>query len=132
MKNNLTAKDRGLIKGALRRVFSRSQLRRDALAKAIIQHSDSTRPRVTKWGRCTECKEPTALYQLEIDHREPLIPLGLTLADLSWDTIITRLWCDISNLDPLCKDCHKRKSKAEAKQRRIFKKEKADNENSKK
>jgi len=120
----ITAKERGLIKGALRRVFSRSDLRRKVMATAIIEHYDNTRPRVKRWGSCRECKKPTPFYTMELDHKEPIIPVTSSLEQLDWSTLIDRIWCVEENLVPLCKPCHKMKSAAEAKIRRKNKKEK--------
>jgi 5-methylcytosine-specific restriction endonuclease McrA len=124
MNKPLNPKERNLIKGALRRVFSRSELRRSALEACRIEHSDLKRPRVTKWGICSSCNVPTALYQMEVDHVIPLVPLDKELVDMSWDEVVDRLWCEISNLKPICKPCHKIKSKAESKIRRDLKKAK--------
>ena len=122
MNNPKHPKERNLIKGALRRVFSRSELRREALALSRIEHSDVERPRVTKWSKCTECEKPTPTYLIEIDHILPIVPLDKTLDDMTWDELVDALWCDIKNLRPVCKPCHKIKNKAEAAKRREFKK----------
>ncbi len=119
----LNAKERGLLKGAIRRVFSRSELRREALAKHDIDFIDATRPRVTKWSFCGECGVITPRYLMQVDHVVPIIATTETLEDLSWDELIeARVWCDINNLVPLCKECHKYKTKIENKERNAFKK----------
>lgn len=121
MKKPDNVKERGLIKGAMRRVFSRSELRRQALNTTAIDHSDPLRPKVTKWGFCSSCGLIEARYKLEVDHVEPLVPLDKSLEDMDWDEVVDRLWCDGSNLAVVCKDCHKSKSKAENKERRLNK-----------
>lgn len=117
-----TKKERGLIKGALRRVFSRSDLRRSALDASIITHSDPERPRVKKWCKCHNCKNPLAAYQADVDHVYPVVPLDKTLDDMTWDEVVNRLWCDRMHLQILCKTCHDSKSKDERKSRNLFKK----------
>ncbi len=124
MKKPEDPKERGLLKGAMRRVFSRSDLRRRALEQCRIRHSDPLRPRVTKWGYCLDCGTITPLYQMEVDHQEPLIPINKTLEEMEWSEVVDRLWCDVKNLRPLCKPCHKEKSKEENKERRLQKKAK--------
>ena len=125
MKNpRITAKERGLLKGAIRRVFSRSDLRRAVIASARIVHFDPARPRVKKWCRCTECKQPVAEYQMEVDHFHPLVPIEKTLEDMSWDELIDRAWCEEKGLLPKCKPCHKSKTKEENKKRREARKAK--------
>lgn len=124
MKNPNNPKERNLIKGALRRVFSRSELRRKALDSALVKdYSDPSRKRVTRWGRCAVCKNLEPLYKMQIDHMEPLIPVGETLQDQSWDKVIDRLWCDERLLQALCLPCHLAKTKAENSERRRIKKE---------
>lgn len=122
MNNPKNPKERNLIKGALRRVFSRSDLRNEALLSTHIEHSDPERPRVTKWNWCTECGLIEASYLFDVDHVDPLIPLGKSLEDFEWADIVDRLWCDINNLKPVCKPCHREKSRLEMKERRRIKK----------
>lgn len=118
MQKPNNAKERGLIKGAIRRVFSRSELRREVIALSRIDYTDPERPRVTKWSRCSECLKPIPTYLLECDHIEPLVPLDKKLEDMTWDEVVERAWCDIANLRPVCKPCHKLKSKLENAERR--------------
>lgn len=118
----LTAKDKGLLKGCFRRVFSRSALRQEALESTRIRHEDINRPRVTKWSYCMECGLIEPSYKMQVDHKEPLVPLHRSLEEMSLDELADRLWCTLENLQPLCLDCHKNKSKAEMKIRRELKK----------
>lgn len=121
--SNLTKKDRNLIKGAIRRVFSRSELRNLALSKNDIEYIDINRPRVTRWSFCNECGVITPRYQMQVDHIVPVVNITETLEDINWDELIEkRIWCSISNLNPMCLSCHKAKSKQENKERRAFKK----------
>lgn len=128
MNNRINARERGLIKGALRRVFSRSDIRRQAIEQSVIQHIDESRPRVKKWSMCPECGKPTPTYLLQVDHIIPLIPLDKNLEDMTWDELMDRLWCDISNLKAICLPCHKEKTRQERKLRLQYKKEKKKNE----
>lgn len=123
MKKPVNPKERNLLKGAIRRVFSRSDLRNQALSKHDIVHVDPLRPRVTKWSFCGECGVITPKYVMQVDHTIPVIATTETLNDLTWDQLIEeRVWCDLDNLMPLCPDCHKAKSKIENKERREIKK----------
>lgn len=123
MKTKLSPKDRGLIKGAIRRVFSRSELRREVMNASRIDWFDVARPRVTKWGRCAECLKAEPLYKMHCDHIQPLIPLDKKLEDMSWDEVVERTWCNVKNLQSVCQPCHKAKSKAENAVRRKLAKE---------
>lgn len=120
--NRMTAKERNLIKGAVRRVFSRSELRRAAIDKVRAVHSDEKRKRVKNWCLCPSCNKYEAISNMQVDHILPIVPLNKTLEDMSWDEVINNIWCVIDNLQAICKSCHKLKSKEEAKQRRLNKK----------
>ena len=123
MNNPKNPKERNLLKGAIRRVFSRSELRRKALDNALVKdYHDPSRKRVTRWGKCTKCNKLEPLYLLEIDHEEPVVPLGTTLEEMSWDQVVDNVWCDERNLKAMCKPCHKLKSKEEMIERRKIKK----------
>lgn len=121
----ITAKERGLLKGAIRRVFARSELRRKILDKSVVVgYTDPTRPRVTKWCECNLCYKMEPKYLMQVDHVSPLVPLNSSLEDMSWDEVVDSTWCIDDNLMPICKPCHKIKTKQEAKMRRMFKKDK--------
>jgi len=122
--SNITKKERGLIKGALRRVFSRSELRRMAIDDSRVEHQDPERPRVKKWSKCPECKQFIPTYQMEVDHRVPVIPTDRSLEEMTWNELVERIFCDVTNLTALCKPCHNRKSKQEQKLRAQARKEK--------
>lgn len=119
MKNpRMTKKEMGLAKGALMRVFSRSELRRSVLNMADIEHSDPKRPRVKKWSLCRCCLIPTPKYLMQVDHITPKVPLDRTLEEMTWDELVNNTWCEELNLQPICLTCHKAKSKLETQERK--------------
>jgi hypothetical protein len=119
---NMTAKERNLLKGAIRRVFSRSELRRRVIEASIIEdHIDPSRPKVKKWCRCAVCDKPEAKSYMAADHKDPVIPVNSSLESMTWDQLVDRIWCDILNLQSICSECHNTKSSAETKQRAEFK-----------
>lgn len=114
----ISAKERNLIKGAIRRVFSRSELRRQAVERSIVPGLKSEqRPRVTKWSQCPRCDDYTPTYLMEVDHHEPIVPVDSQLDAMSWDEVVDRIWCVLSNLIAICKPCHKIKTKQETAER---------------
>lgn len=119
----LTAKDRGLIKGALRRAFSRSKLRQEVLEASIVKHTDSTRPKVKNWCLCASCYKAEAKSYVVVDHIDPMIPITTNFEDMTLDTAVDRLWCEKANLQVLCKVCHEVKTAQERKERAKHKKE---------
>lgn len=125
MKNSrITKKEQNLIKGAVRRVFSRSDLRRKIVELSIVQHSDADRSRVKTWCKCPKCNQFIPKSYMEVDHITPIVGIHETLDDLTWDTVIDRIWCEEHNLEAICKECHNEKTKLENKERRRYKKEK--------
>lgn len=124
LKNPPSAKEKNLLKGLIRRLFARSDLRKEALARTAIVHSQPDRPNVTKWGFCEMCGLIEAQYLLEVDHVSPLIELHRELSDYEWSELIDRQWCDPSNLMVLDKDCHRKKSAVETIIRAEFKRKK--------
>lgn len=124
MKNpRLNKKDMQLLKGAIRRVFSRSDLRKKIVDLVEIEHVDLKRPRVKKWAWCAICGEVVPKYTLQVDHIEPLQPIGVYLEEMTTDELVQRAWCVESNLQAICKPCHSIKSKLENSERRRIKKE---------
>lgn len=124
MKNpRITPKERNLLKGAARRVFSRSDLRKSVLDSAKVAHSDPKRPRVKTWYQCKECGHFDNANNVAVDHVIPIVDLKSSLEEMSWDELINRIWCEEKNLQVLCDSCHNIKTKAENKLRRQYKKE---------
>lgn len=122
MINPSNPKERNLVKGSIMRVFSRSELRREVLSTSIMPgYTDPNRPRVTKWSMCRMCNTPTPTYLMEVDHIIPKIPMDRSLEEMTWDELIDRTWCNISNLQPICRTCHSIKSRAENKIRKELK-----------
>lgn len=125
LKKPSNPKERNLLKGAIRRVFSRSDLRRKIIDASLQkEYSDPSRKRVTRWGKCSNCKKLEPAYLLQVDHKDPIVPIGMTLEDMAWDQVIDNVWCDESKLQAICKECHKSKTKSEQAERRRLKKEK--------
>jgi 5-methylcytosine-specific restriction endonuclease McrA len=118
LNNPIVAKERNLLKGAIRRVFSRSKLRRQVIEAAEVKHTDPLRPRVTKWVFCAECGEIFPRYLAEVDHINPVIKPTERLEDLTWSELVDRIWCNFTNLRVVDKDCHRLKTKNENKLRK--------------
>lgn len=120
----MTTKDRALMKQAARRAFARSDLHREVKEASFIQHHDPSRPKVKQWARCNVCKKPEAKSYVEVDHIVPWVPLNSSWEDwvleIGLTAAIDLLWCDKSNLQVICPECHDRKSAAEKEQRKVL------------
>lgn len=122
MNPRISVKERNLIKGALRRVFSRSDLRREVIEESVVQHSDPSRPRVKTWCKCAACGKPEAKSLVKVDHILPVVPLTTALEFMTADELIDRIWCEKENLQVLDPTCHDEKTRLENKERRENKK----------
>lgn len=120
----ITPQEFGLIKGALRRIFSRSLLRESIMQRVRVEHYSAKRPRVKKWGYCEKCGEVTPEWQLEVDHISPVVPLHLSLKDLTLLELVDRIWCPEDNFQILCLRCHELKTTDEGKIRTEHKRKK--------
>lgn len=122
MKNpRITAKERGLIKGALRRAFSRSELRNKVSDRSRINHFDSERPRVKKWAWCELCGHIVPHYTTSVDHISPIIPVDSAMEYMTADELVNNIWCEEDNLQNICEKCHDDKTSLEREQRTEFK-----------
>lgn len=70
-------------------------------------------PKGGKRYKCKICKNGFALNEVQIDHIEKIIPNGTKQIEMSLDEYSNRLYCDVSNLQVLCKPCHKIKTNKE-------------------
>lgn len=59
---------------------------------------------------CASCRNEFTSKDVEVDHIEPVVELT---GFVSWDVYIDRLFCEESNLQVLCKSCHKVKTQEE-------------------
>lgn len=108
------------IRGALRRVFSRSPLIRDVLFKVRREI-----PRYNKDGsrakkdavqyQCAVCKQWVGSTHVAVDHLVPVISVDDGFVD--WNEFVARLFCDASNLQVICEECHQKKTNAERAER---------------
>jgi hypothetical protein len=120
---SLSPKDKNLIKSALRRAFSRSTLRQEALQRAVVKHYDPSRPRVRTWCKCEICGLIDARSYFHIDHKLPVVDLDKTLDDMDVNELVSRLWCSLDNLQAIDVNCHESKTKGEAILRREYKRD---------
>lgn len=71
--------------------------------------------RLAKHFLCASCGLVFPAKSVAVDHIQPVVPIsGFT----SWDDIITRTYCSKENLQVLCKECHKIKTKQENEERK--------------
>ena len=71
--------------------------------------------RLAEHYKCAGCKKHFVAKEVQVDHIEPVVsPLT---GFIDWNTFVARMFCPITNLQVLCKECHKVKSDKEKKER---------------
>lgn len=112
--STFSPKDRNLIKGSLRRAFTRSDLHIQAEQRNRIEHSDPNHPRCQKWSFCSSCGVVLPTWRTEVDHILPVQPFDKFLEEMTILELIERIFCPSENLQVLCRDtCHLAKTAAE-------------------
>lgn len=110
------------IRGANRRLFARSPLVLEKLNESRQEFprykQDGSRAK-KNWVKrqCEVCSEWVGSTKIAIDHVDPVVPPeGSPDHFEMWDRVLLflkRLWCDKSNLQRICDDCHDKKTSAE-------------------
>ena len=96
------------IRGGFRRYPPKYETLNEALVGKKINESTG---RLANHYLCNKCKQEFPAKQVQVDHKKPVVDpkVGFT----TWDDFINRLFCDKKNLQVLCLDCHKLKTKKE-------------------
>lgn len=64
--------------------------------------------------RCAACGGHFKSTEVVVDHVSPVVPVS---GWISFDSFVENLFCEVENLQTLCKECHKDKTATEAKLR---------------
>ena len=96
------------IRGGFRRYPPKYETLNEALTGKKINEATG---RLANHFLCNKCKQEFPAKQVQVDHKKPVVDpkVGFT----TWDDFINRLFCDKKNLQVLCLDCHKLKTKKE-------------------
>ena len=107
---------KGFITSSLRAAFRKWPPKFDVLKNAAVcKKINESTGRLATHYRCTKCRELFPQKQIQVDHVQPVVDTKKGF--VSWDVFIDRLFCEADNLQLLCKNCHKEKSKKERKHR---------------
>lgn len=68
--------------------------------------------------KCSNCEQIFKSKEVQIDHVEPVVPLKVTEEGQTWDSYITRMFCEVSGYQILCTTCHTMKSAVEVQTRK--------------
>lgn len=122
--SDLCKSDSYLIYKNARYIFNQSSLYYQAYQRQL-SHLKGVRG-----GRkyiCASCKKSFVKKDTQLDHKEPVIEIGKSSSDYTWYELVSRVFCDIDNLEVLCKNCHNKKSAKEAEERAKIRRERKKN-----
>ena len=83
--------------------FRQSELYKNIMDKAV---SEQKGKRGGRMYNCTSCCFPFLKAEVQVDHIVPIISGGWTKRTILIGIFISRVYCDKSNLQVLCKPCH--------------------------
>jgi len=125
MKKRPPYNQNSMIRGAIRRTFSRSPVVREVLMagrrevpKYNKDGSLAKKPAVQY--QCEVCSTWVSSTKVSVDHIDPVISVDDGFVD--WNQFVDRLFCDKTNLQRICDDCHDKKTASERFER-MYKKE---------
>ena len=81
--------------------------------KPIMKKDGSISKRKSVRYRCKSCKNTFKSGEVQVDHIITVVPLFSNTSKMSLAQYIQKVDCPISNLQLLCKECHKIKTKKE-------------------
>lgn len=105
---------------AIRESFMMNSPHYAAIVKGAL--SDKVGPRGGSRYNCAHCKKAFERTAIQIDHKDPVIPVGISPLNMTLQQLYSNCWVTVDKLQVLCKECHNKKSKAENEVRRTMKK----------
>lgn len=106
-----------LIVAAIRKSFT---FYSEEYQKVLDKSSVRTGPRNGKKYICNNCKKEFDRKNIDVDHKDPCIPVDKSVYEMDLKTLYYRIRTTEENLRVLCKYCHKIKSINENKLRKHF------------
>ena len=106
----INEKDKLKAMSLLARAFSYSQNHKSCMMRFV---SDVEGKRGGRLYVCNKCWGDFQPKDVQVDHILPVVPLDIKKKDIHLWLYIEHLYCGQDNLQVLCKDCHKKKSKEE-------------------
>lgn len=111
------ARFRSFVTSALRAASRRWPPKYKALKEAFVARQVNAKTgKMAMHYRCVECTGVFVAAGVQVDHIEPVV--DPVKGFISWDVYIDRLFCEIDNLQVMCKICHKAKTVNEKEQRK--------------
>jgi 5-methylcytosine-specific restriction endonuclease McrA len=111
------ARFRSFVTSALRAASRRWPPKYKALKEAFVGRKVNAKTgKLAMHYKCAECKQLFVATDVQVDHIKPVVDpkKGFT----TWDNFIERMFCEMKNLQVLCKPCHKIKTDQEKLERK--------------
>jgi 5-methylcytosine-specific restriction endonuclease McrA len=106
------AKYRSFVTGALRTATRRWPPKYKALKEAFVGRQVNKKTnKLAMHYRCAACDNEFVSNDVQVDHISPAVDPAKGF--VSWDVYVDRLFCETSNLQVLCLNCHKKKTSEE-------------------
>lgn len=84
----------------------------DATNAALIgRRVNAKTGRLAQHFECASCKKAFIKEDIQVDHKSPVVDPKVGF--VNWETFMDRLYCEVANLQILCKKCHKEKTASE-------------------
>ncbi len=101
---------KGLLRAGMRRWGPKHTVRKAAWVKRGVYRCAGYKKR---WHHAPASIKPKdkRVNNIFVDHIDPVISPHVGF--VSWDVVIARMFCEVDNLQVLCKDCHDHKTKDE-------------------
>jgi len=101
------------IRSALRGAWSRFPVKHQFIKSKQLPYS-GTDKRTKFEYECVECKGRFKGVDVQVDH---IVPAGSLNKYTDLPSFVERLFCEADNLQIMCKECHKKKTKEERKKK---------------
>ena len=111
------ARFRSFVTSALRAASRRWPPKNKALKEAFVGRKENKKTgKLAMHYKCAKCKKHFVAADVQVDHIHPVVDPKVGF--IGWDSFIDRIFCEIENLQVLCKPCHKVKTEKEKAERK--------------
>ncbi len=111
------ARFKSFVTSALRAASRRWPPKYKALKEAFVgKQVNAKTGKLAMHYKCAECKKLYVATDVQVDHIKPVVDPKKGF--VSWDSFIDRMFCEIENLQVMCKPCHKIKTDQEKLERK--------------
>ena len=108
---------RSFVTSALRAASRRWPPKFKALKEAFVGRKTNKKTgKLAMHYKCAKCKKHFVATDVQVDHIFPVVDPKTGF--VSWDLFIDRIFCEIENLQVMCKPCHKVKTEEEKLERK--------------